>query len=91
MDDSIGAAQMVGTLVIPVPWIMDIRRSLLGLLMPRCLARLAKLMDMHNTGVKSDYTPGGVHVIVHHSQRNERYPLDSRDEIRDGNTIVFCP
>jgi hypothetical protein len=48
-------------------------------------------MDMHNTGVKSDYTPGGVHVIVHHSQRNERYPLDSRDEIRDGNTIVFYP
>jgi hypothetical protein len=90
MDDSIGAVQMVAVLVIPVPCIMHLLPSLLGRLMPRWLARPAKLTDMHNPGSTRGHTPGGVRVTAHHSQRHERYSLSLGKAFRDDNTVVFC-
>jgi hypothetical protein len=73
---------MVDVLVIPMPCIMHLLRSMIGRLMPRWLARLAKLTDMHNTGVKSGYTSIGVRVTAHHSQRHERNPLSRNKHFR---------
>ena len=90
MDDSMGAAQMVAVLVIPVPCIMHLLPSLLGWLMPRWLARLAKLTAMYNPEVKSGHTPGGVRVTAHHSQRHERHSLSLGKAFQDDDTVVFC-
>lgn len=73
---------MVDVLVIPMPCIMHLLRSMIGRLMPRWLARLAKLTDMHNTGVKSGYTSIGVRVTAHPSQRHERNPLSRNKHFR---------
>jgi hypothetical protein len=89
MDDSIGAAQMVDVLVIPVPCIMHPLPSLTVWLMPRWLARLSKLTDMHNTGVKGDYSPGGVCVTAHYPQRHERRSLRRDKAFQDDDTFVF--
>jgi hypothetical protein len=82
MDDSIGAAQMVAVLVIPVPCIMHLLPSLLGRLMPRWLARLAKLTAMCNPEVKSGHTPSGVRVTAHHSKGTSDILLVSAKHFR---------
>jgi hypothetical protein len=72
-----------------MPCIMHLLRSMIGRLMPRWLARLAKLTDMHNTGVKNRYTSSGVRVTVHHSQRHERNSSSRDKAFQDDDTVVF--